>query len=50
MQALAFLGYLAQKRGIWGPFLVITPASTLHNWDNELHTFCPFFKVGGVGL
>jgi hypothetical protein len=49
VQALAFLGYLAQERGIWGPFLVITPASTLHNWDNELHTFCPFFKVGGAG-
>lgn len=45
-QAMAFLAHLAESRGVWGPFLVISPASTLHNWDRELHTFLPEFKVG----
>ena len=30
---------------IWGPFLVITPASTLHNWQQEVAKFIPAFKV-----
>jgi DNA helicase INO80 len=45
MQALAFLCHLAEARGVWGPFLVVAPASTLHNWDKELSSFTPGFKV-----
>jgi SNF2 family DNA or RNA helicase len=30
---------------VWGPFLVITPASTLHNWQQEVAKFVPSFKV-----
>lgn len=30
---------------IWGPFLVITPASTLHNWQQEVKKFVPDFEV-----
>ena len=30
---------------IWGPFLVITPASTLHNWQQEIAKFIPAFKI-----
>ena len=37
VQSLAFLAYIAETYGIWGPFLVITPASTLHNWQQEIH-------------
>jgi hypothetical protein len=44
-QALAFLAHLAEARGVWGPFLVVSPASTLHNWDKELSSFTPGFKV-----
>jgi hypothetical protein len=44
-QALAFLCHLAEARGVWGPFLVVAPASTLHNWDKELSQFTPGFKV-----
>lgn len=36
---------LFQGQGIWGPFLVIAPASTLHNWQQECARFCPRFKV-----
>jgi DNA helicase INO80 len=46
VQALAFLAHLAEARGVWGPFLVVAPASTLHNWDKELSSFTPGFKVG----
>lgn len=36
IQAIAFLGHLAEDKLFWGPFLVVAPASTLHNWDNEV--------------
>jgi len=39
------LAHLAEARGVWGPFLVVAPASTLHNWDRELSQFTPGFKV-----
>ena len=34
-----------QTHGIWGPFLVVAPASTLHNWQQEISKFMPSFKV-----
>ena len=39
VQALSFLAYVAETYGVWGPFLVITPASTLHNWQQEIARF-----------
>jgi DNA helicase INO80 len=30
---------------IWGPFLVIAPASTLHNWQQEITRFVPALKA-----
>lgn len=45
VQSLAFLAYVAETYGIWGPFLVVTPASTLHNWQQELARFLPEFKT-----
>lgn len=30
---------------IWGPFLVVAPASTLHNWQQELTRFVPSLKA-----
>lgn len=44
VQALSFLAYVAETYGVWGPFLVITPASTLHNWQQEIARFVPNFK------
>merc|ERR1719357_435172 len=44
VQALAFLSHVAETYGVWGPFLVVTPASTLHNWQQEIAKFVPDFK------
>ncbi|XP_050405390.1 chromatin-remodeling ATPase INO80 [Patella vulgata] len=45
VQTIAFLAHLAEAQGIWGPFLIIAPASTLHNWQQECQRFLPKFKV-----
>ncbi|XP_071454917.1 chromatin-remodeling ATPase INO80 [Hetaerina americana] len=45
VQSIAFLCHIAEKYSIWGPFLVISPASTLHNWQQEVARFVPDFKV-----
>lgn len=34
-----------QRENIWGPFLIISPASTLNNWHQEFARFVPKFKV-----
>lgn len=45
VQSIAFLCHIAEKYGVWGPFLIISPASTLHNWQQEMQRFVPDFKV-----
>lgn len=45
VQSISVMAYLAEKYGIWGPFLVVSPASTLHNWQQEIAKFVPNFKV-----
>ena len=39
------MAYLAEVHNIWGPFLVIAPASTLHNWQQEITRFVPGLKA-----
>lgn len=45
VQSISVLAYLAEAHDIWGPYLVVTPASTLHNWQQEISKFVPEFKV-----
>ena len=45
IQTISFLSYLADVKNIWGPFLVVAPSSTLHQWRNEINKFCPELKV-----
>ncbi|XP_059051639.1 chromatin-remodeling ATPase INO80 [Achroia grisella] len=45
VQCIAFLCHVAERLGVWGPFLVVSPASTLHNWQQEMQRFVPDFKV-----
>lgn len=45
VQSISVMAYLAETHNIWGPFLVIAPASTLHNWHQEITRFVPEMKV-----
>ncbi|EEQ86916.1 DNA helicase INO80 [Blastomyces dermatitidis ER-3] len=45
VQSISVMAYLAEVHNIWGPFLVIAPASTLHNWQQEISRFVPNIKV-----
>eukprot|EP01135_Chromosphaera_perkinsii_P007631 Nk52_evm87s914 gene=Nk52_evmTU87s914 len=45
VQTISVLAYLAEAMELWGPFLVVAPASTLHNWQQEFAKFVPSFKV-----
>ncbi|KAF8640916.1 hypothetical protein AX17_000564 [Amanita inopinata Kibby_2008] len=45
VQSISLLAYLAETHDIWGPFLVVAPASTLHNWQQELTRFVPRLKA-----
>jgi SWI/SNF-related matrix-associated actin-dependent regulator 1 of chromatin subfamily A len=53
IQTIAFLGWLASQhptnhsglRKTPRPHLIVVPASTLSNWENELRRFCPAFHV-----
>ncbi|KAL6593915.1 hypothetical protein ACP70R_048816 [Stipagrostis hirtigluma subsp. patula] len=45
VQAMAFLAHLAEDKNIWGPFLVVAPASVVNNWAEELIRFCPDMKI-----
>jgi DNA helicase INO80 len=45
VQTISLLAHLSERQGTWGPFLVVAPASTLHNWQQECTKFVPRFKV-----
>jgi DNA helicase INO80 len=45
VQSISLMAYLAEVHNIWGPFLVIAPASTLHNWQQEIEKFVPSLKA-----
>ena len=45
IQSMSLLAHLAEEKGIWGPFLVVCPKSTLPNWQQEFQKFIPQFKV-----
>ncbi|KAF2841586.1 hypothetical protein M501DRAFT_929765 [Patellaria atrata CBS 101060] len=45
VQSISVMAYLAEVHNIWGPFLVIAPASTLHNWQQEIARFVPDLKI-----
>ncbi|XP_069161570.1 chromatin-remodeling ATPase INO80 [Procambarus clarkii] len=45
VQSIAFLAHICEQYDTWGPFLIITPASTLHNWTGEIARFVPSFQV-----
>ena len=44
VQSISVMAYLAETYNIWGPFLVVAPSSTLHNWQQEIARFVPSIK------
>lgn len=44
LQTIAFLAHL-RDMGIWGPFLIVSPLSVLHNWISEFNKFAPGIPV-----
>ena len=44
VQTIGFLSHLRSK-GIFGPYLILGPLSTLSNWINEFKRFCPDFPA-----
>ena len=45
IQAISLMAHIAEAKNVWGPFLVVVPVTTLHNWKSELERFCPALKV-----
>ncbi|CAJ0875707.1 3819_t:CDS:10, partial [Entrophospora sp. SA101] len=45
VQSISLMAYLAESQNIWGPFVVVAPSSTLHNWEQEIARFVPDFKI-----
>lgn len=44
IQTISLLAFLREK-GVYGPFLVAAPVSTLSNWVDEIHKFTPEMPV-----
>ncbi|KAG0241621.1 hypothetical protein BGW41_005637 [Actinomortierella wolfii] len=44
LQTISFLAYLREK-GVWGPFLIVAPMTTLANWVSEFERFTPSVPV-----
>jgi ATP-dependent DNA helicase len=40
LQCISFLAFLREK-GVFGPFLIAAPLSTLSNWESEIKRFAP---------
>ena len=40
LQCISFLAFLREK-GVYGPFLITAPLSTLANWESEIKRFAP---------
>lgn len=36
IQAISLLAHLSENKDVWGPFLIIAPATTLFNWKKEI--------------
>lgn len=36
IQAISLLAHLTENKDVWGPFLIIAPATTLFNWKKEI--------------
>ena len=45
IQAISLLAHVSENKNDWGPFCIVAPSTTLHNWKNELEKFTPHLRV-----
>jgi SNF2 family DNA or RNA helicase len=45
IQAIALVSYLMEFKDNLGPYLIIVPLSTMSNWVNEFHKWCPSARL-----
>jgi len=45
IMTISLLAWLAERRGIWGPHLIVVPTSVMLNWEVEFKKWCPGLKV-----
>lgn len=45
IQSIALMLYIKEHRGDAGPHLIVTPKSTLSNWQSEFAKFAPNFRL-----
>jgi hypothetical protein len=45
LNSISVMALLAEKEGIWGPFVVVTMDSTLYKWQQEINVLVPRFKL-----
>ncbi|VDL30568.1 unnamed protein product [Hymenolepis diminuta] len=45
VQAISFLSYLFHEHGLYGPFLIVVPLSTISSWQREIELWAPFFNL-----
>ena len=45
IQAISLLAHVSENKNDWGPFCIVAPSTTLHNWKNEIERFCPHLRV-----
>eukprot|EP01135_Chromosphaera_perkinsii_P002753 Nk52_evm121s226 gene=Nk52_evmTU121s226 len=45
VQVLAYFANLICNGGVWGPHLVIVPASSILKWESSIRKWCPFLNV-----
>lgn len=45
IQTISLLGYLMDSKKTNGPFLIVTPLSTISNWMNEFTKWAPSIRV-----
>ena len=45
IQTISLLAHLAVEHEIWGPHLIVVPASVMLNWEVEFKKFLPGFKI-----
>lgn len=45
IQAISYMSYLYEVKGIKGKHIIVVPKNVLNNWKRELQNWNPIFRV-----